>query len=267
MDGFRRMETEEVRTIFFNGQKGHRWVRTVVPMVEVGNHEGYPYEASCPDDRAADRRRFFGFLNALHARLERQGVSPEHVRGCYAKRFAAERPVDCSEPHGGGGSRSNQKLGQGMSACSQREWAIAAAEVQAMFQSPAVFSDRIAWLKSQPSSDSGGGEIPPKPKIASIEGDLPDPLDTVAQEGGHFGSRSSQITFKEQLQREGERCERAILRRVYAAPARIEDLDALGFPKMLVNRILYSLLHQERVTFHGFTYFYNHLRAIREKIS
>ena len=80
-------------------------------------------------------------------------------------------------------------------------------------------------------------------------------------------SESPQITFREKLQREGERCERAILRRLYTAPARIEDLDALGFPKTLINRILHSLLHQDRVTFHGFTYFYHHLRSITEKIS
>ena len=127
-----------------------------------------------------------------------------------------------------------------------------------MFQSPAVFSDRIAWFKSQASSDSVAGGIPLKPKIASIDGDPPDqsPID----------SESPQITFREKPQHDEERCKRAILRRVYAAPARIEDLDALGFPKILINRVLHSLLHQERVTFHGFTYFYDYLRAITEKI-
>ena len=74
-----------------------------------------------------DRRRFFGFLNAMRPRLERHGVSVDDVRRCYAKRFAVE----------------------GMSGCSQREWAIAAAEVQAMFQSPEIFADRIAQFKAQ----------------------------------------------------------------------------------------------------------------------
>ena len=125
----------EVRTIFFNGPKGHRWVTTVAPTDEEGNHEclhpdpsgGYLYKESYPDDRTVDRRRFFGSLNAMRARLERHGVSVDDMRRCYAKRFAVE----------------------GMSGCSQREWAIAAAEVQAMFRSPEVFSERIAWLKAQ----------------------------------------------------------------------------------------------------------------------
>ena len=123
-----------------------------------------------------------------------------------------------------------------MSRCSQREWSIAAAEVQAMFQSPEIFAERITAFRVQ------GEEVMPKPTTASIE----------------FG-------FKEQLQHEGDRCERAILNRLYAAPARIEDLDALGFPKRLTNHVLYSLLHQERVTFHGFTYFYDYLRSLKDR--
>ena len=122
-----------------------------------------------------------------------------------------------------------------MSACSQREWAIAAAEVQAMFQSPEIFTERIARFKVQQE------EVMPKPKTASIE-----------------------IGFNEKLQHEDDRCELAILNRLYAAPARIEDLDALGFPKPLTNQVLYSLLHQERVTFHGFTYFYDYLRSLKD---
>ncbi len=35
-----------------------------------------------------------------------------------------------------------------MSGCSQREWAIAAAEVQAMFQSREIFADRIDQFKA-----------------------------------------------------------------------------------------------------------------------
>ncbi len=90
--------------------------------------------ATQADDCAQDRRRFFGTLNAMRSRLERHGVSVEDVRRCYAKRFGVE----------------------GMSHCSQGEWAIAAAEVQAMFYSPEIFSNRIAWIREQGSSDSGG---------------------------------------------------------------------------------------------------------------
>ena len=75
---------------------------------------------------------------------------------------------------------------------------------------------------------------------------------------------SIEIGFKEKLQHEADRCQQAILARLYAAPARIEDLDALGFPKSLTNRALNSLLHQAQVTFHGFTYFYDHLRSLRD---
>ena len=82
----------------------------------------------------------------------------------------------------------------------------------------------------------------PKPKTASIE-----------------------IEFDEKLQREGDRCERAILNRLYAAPARIEDLDALGFSKPLTNRTLNALLHQDRIVCHGFTYFYHYLRLLKDK--
>ena len=75
---------------------------------------------------------------------------------------------------------------------------------------------------------------------------------------------SIEIGFKEKLQHEADRCQQAILARLYAAPARIEDLDALGFPKSLTNRALNSLLHQAQVTFHGFTYFYDHLRSLKD---
>ena len=81
----------------------------------------------------------------------------------------------------------------------------------------------------------------PRPKTASIE-----------------------IGFEEQVQHEGDRCERAILNRLYAAPTRMEDLDTLGFPKPLTNRVLNSLLHRERVVSHGFTYFYHHLRSLKD---
>ena len=71
-------------------------------------------------------------------------------------------------------------------------------------------------------------------------------------------------SMRERAIRERKGCEQAILNRLYVAPARIEDLDTLGFPKPLTNRVLNSLLHQERVTFHGFTYFYHHLRSLKD---
>ena len=78
------------------------------------------------------------------------------------------------------------------------------------------------------------------------------------------GTDAIEIGFDEKLQREGDRCERAILNRLYAAPARIEDLDTLGFSKPLTNRILNALLHQDRIVCHGFTYFYHHLRSLKD---
>ena len=75
---------------------------------------------------------------------------------------------------------------------------------------------------------------------------------------------SIEIGFDEKLQREEDRCERAILNKLYAAPARIEDLDTLGFSKPLTNRTLNALLHQDRIVCHGFTYFYHHLRSLKD---
>ena len=75
---------------------------------------------------------------------------------------------------------------------------------------------------------------------------------------------SIEIGFDEKLQREEDRCERAILNRLYAAPARIEDLDTLGFSKPLMNRTLNALMHQDRVVCHSFTYFYHHLRSLKD---
>ena len=224
-----------MRTIFFNGPKGHRWVTTVAPTDE---NPPAPPPSPPTDDRAGDRRRFFGFLNAMRPRLDRYGVSADDVRRYYAKRFGVEGPdtVNCPNLYDAEDSHSDQRSGRKMSGCSQREWAIAAAEVQAMFQSPEIFAERVARFKVQQE------EVMPNPKTASIE-----------------------IGFEEKLQPEGDRCERAILNRLYAAPARIEDLDALGFPKPLTNRVLHSLLHQERVTFHGFTYFYDYLRSLKNQ--
>ncbi len=139
---------EAIRTIFFNGPKGHRWVTTTAPTDE---NPPIPPPSAQTDDRAADRRRFFGFLNAIRAQLDRHGVSAEDVRGYYAKRFAANRNDTVNRPnlHSDTGSQPDQKSGRKMSTCSQREWAIAAAEVQAMFQSPEIFADRIAQFKAQ----------------------------------------------------------------------------------------------------------------------
>ncbi|MYE89874.1 hypothetical protein F4X33_12850, partial [Candidatus Poribacteria bacterium] len=143
-------QTQEMRTIFFNGPKGHRWVTTVSPTDKAGNHEGCLYKDPDSDDRAADRRRFFGFLNVMRARLERHGVSGDDVRWYYAKRFGTAVPdaVNCPNSHGDKDSQPDQRSGRKMSGCSQREWAIAAAEVQAMFQSREIFADRIAQFKA-----------------------------------------------------------------------------------------------------------------------
>ena len=78
------------------------------------------------DDKAQNRRRFFGSLNAIRSRLEGYGLSLDDVKRCYAKRFGVA----------------------GMSDCSPRDWAVAAAEVQAMVYSEDIFSDRIAWLRA-----------------------------------------------------------------------------------------------------------------------
>ena len=115
----------ELRTIFFNGPKGHRWVTAPVPSIE------YPSaQSSSPqtDARTQNRRRFFGFLNAMRSRLERHGVTPDDVRRCYAKIFGVER----------------------MSHCSPQEWAIAAAEVQAMLESEEIFLVRVSAFKPEP---------------------------------------------------------------------------------------------------------------------
>ena len=108
----------EVRTIFFNGPKGHRWVTHLVPTkVEI------PIPSAPPlDDKAQNRRCFFSALNAMRSRLAQYGVSPDDVRKCYAKRFGVER----------------------MSRCTPPQWAVAAAEVQAMLQSQEIFFDRVS---------------------------------------------------------------------------------------------------------------------------
>ena len=92
-DSWMSEKIEEMRTIFFNGPKGHRWVTTVAPNDEDAPAPPPPET----DDRAADRRRFFGFLNAMHDRLERYGVSAEEVRAGYAERFAVDGMSRCSQ--------------------------------------------------------------------------------------------------------------------------------------------------------------------------
>lgn len=108
----------ETRVIFFNGPKGHRWVTHLVPTIE----EGSTPTAPPPDDKAQHRRCFFGSLNALQMKLSRYGLSTVDIRRYYAKRFAVER----------------------MSQCTQQQWAVAAAEVQAMVQSKEIFLERMA---------------------------------------------------------------------------------------------------------------------------
>lgn len=76
---------------------------------------------------------------------------------------------------------------------------------------------------------------------------------------------SIELSLKEKAKLEREQCERAILNRLYTSPARIEELDMSGFPKALTNKVVNDLLHQKRITFQGFTYFYNHLQNLAEK--
>ena len=118
----------ETRTIFFNGPKGHRWVTHLVPTIE---EDSIP-TAPPPDDKAQHRRRFFGALNALRSRLARYGVSPDDMRRCYAKRFGVER----------------------LSLCTAQQWAVAAAEVQAMRESQEIFLSRVAAFKPEPEIDA-----------------------------------------------------------------------------------------------------------------
>lgn len=90
------------------------------------DEEDFTTAVTLEDDKAQNRRRFFGSLNAMRSRLAGYGVSPDDVKRCYAKRFGVE----------------------GLSYCSPQDWAIAAAEVQAMVYSEDIFSDRIAWLRA-----------------------------------------------------------------------------------------------------------------------
>ena len=111
----------ETRTIFFSGPKGHRWVTAPIPT--FGKH-AKPVPPA-PDEKAQHRRTFFGALNALRSRLARYGVSTTDIRSYYAKWFAVER----------------------MAQCRPEQWAIAAAELQAMAQSKEIFFSRIARFR------------------------------------------------------------------------------------------------------------------------
>ena len=112
----------EVRTIFFNGPKGHRWVTHL-----VSTKAEIPYTNSTPppDEKEQHRRCFFGSLNAMRSRLARHGATPGDVRKSYAKRFGVER----------------------MAQCTPQQWAIAAAEVQAMRESQEIFLDHISRFR------------------------------------------------------------------------------------------------------------------------
>ena len=72
-------------------------------------------------------------------------------------------------------------------------------------------------------------------------------------------------SVRERERKEREQCERAILNRLYTAPATIDELDASGFPKPLVNSVVNDLLHQGRITHQGFTYFYKHLQTFLQE--
>lgn len=113
----------ETRTIFFNGPKGHRWVTHPVSTLEPNATPAIPPS----DDKVQHRRRFFAALNAMRAKLAQYDLSPYDVRQYYAKRFSVER----------------------MSQCTQQQWAVAAAEVQAMLQSQEIFLDWVSHFRTE----------------------------------------------------------------------------------------------------------------------
>ena len=78
------------------------------------------------DERAAARRTFFGALHRMRTQLRRHGLTSDHVRHYYAQRFGATR----------------------MRECSSKDWAIAAAEVQAMTESPEILEARARQFQS-----------------------------------------------------------------------------------------------------------------------
>lgn len=111
----------ESRTIYFSGPKGHRWVTAPAPTFEK------PVAPTAPprDVKAQHRRTFFGALNALRPQLARYGLSTMEIRRYYAKRFSVER----------------------MAQCRPEQWAVAAAEAQAMVQSKEIFLERISGFR------------------------------------------------------------------------------------------------------------------------
>lgn len=117
----------ETRTIFFSGPKGHRSVTCPVPSLEK------PPPAPAPpiDKCAADRKRFFGTLNAMRAKLAQHGVTVDDMRQGYARIFGVKR----------------------MRHLPQELWAIAAAEVQAMLESEEIFLSRIDAFKPEPDNE------------------------------------------------------------------------------------------------------------------
>lgn len=113
----------ETRTIFFSGPKGHRSVTVPVPSLEPP-----PVAPPTPIDKcAADRKRFFGALNAMRSKLAAHGVTVEDMRRGYARIFGVVR----------------------MSHLPQQAWAIAAAEVGAMLESEEIFLSRIDAFKPE----------------------------------------------------------------------------------------------------------------------
>ena len=104
------------------GQKG---IAGVTHLVPTEPDIPTPTAAPPPDTKAQHRRCFFSSLNAMRSRLAQYGVSPDDVRKCYAKRFGVER----------------------MSQCTPQQWAVAAAEVQAMRESHEIFFDRVSQLR------------------------------------------------------------------------------------------------------------------------
>ena len=108
----------ENRTIFFSGPRGYRWVTAPAPTFDKPS-------APPPDEKAQHRRRFFGALSALRPRLAEYGLSMMDLRRYYAKRFSVERMAQCSQP----------------------QWAVAAAEVQAMVRSKEIFLERVARFR------------------------------------------------------------------------------------------------------------------------
>ena len=111
----------ETRTIFFNGPKGHRWVTHLVPTEpDIPTPSAPP-----PDTKAQHRRCFFSALNAMRSRLARYELSTTDIRKYYAKRFGVER----------------------MSQCTPQQWAVAAAEIQAMRESQEIFLDHISRFR------------------------------------------------------------------------------------------------------------------------